>query len=176
MARPAIKAVKVGDSIRYRFVVDIGTDPATGKRRQQTKTFDRKREAEAALSKILAEVHVGTYAGPIKITVADFLDEWLRTATRGRAENTISAYRHGIQPAKDRLGALPLQKLTTAHVDDLVDWMLREGRKRGGQAGTPLSPAPCKLLYLSCAQPSRARYIAASSRSTLRLRSSVRRR
>src|SRR5664279_2794257 len=119
MASPRIKEITVGDRTRYRFVVDIGVDPKTGKRRQQTKTFDRKREAEKALAKIVSEVDQGAYTGPTKITVDQYLDDWLRSATRGKAANTVSAYRHGIQPVKDQLGALPLQKLTTTHVEDL---------------------------------------------------------
>ena len=72
MAQPKIKPVKVGDRTRYRFVVDIGTDPATGKRRQLTKTFDGKRQAERELARILTEVGRGTYAGP-----------WVSTLTSG---------------------------------------------------------------------------------------------
>jgi hypothetical protein len=45
----------------------------------------------------------------------------------------------------DRLGPVPLQKLTTAHVEDLVDWMLTAGRRRGGQPGTALSPRTVQL-------------------------------
>lgn len=140
MASPKIRTIRVGDRTRYRFVVDIGIDPQTGKRRQLTKTFDGKREAERALAKILTDVHQGTFAGPSKVTVGEYLDDWLRSVVRGKSPNTESAYRHGIAPAKERLGALPLQKLTTAHVEDLIDWMLAAGRKRGGQPGTGLSP------------------------------------
>ena len=145
MARPTIKTIQLGHRVRYRFVVDIGADPQTGKRRQITKTYDGKREAERELSRILNEVNGGTYAGPSKITVGEYLDEWLRSAVRGKSPNTESAYRHGIAPAKGRLGALPLQKLTTAHVEDLVDWMLASGRKRGGKVGTPLSPRAVQI-------------------------------
>jgi integrase len=145
MARPAIKTIKIADRTRYRFVVDIGADPATGKRRQLTKTFDGKREAERALSKILTEVDQGTFAGPTKVTVGEYLDEWLRSAVRGKSPNTESAYRHGIAPARERLGAKPLQKLTTRDVEDLVDWMLSSGRKRGGKVGTALSPRAVQI-------------------------------
>ena len=145
MARPNIRTIQVGDRTRYRFVVDIGTDPATGKRRQITKTYDGKREAERELVRILNEVRVGTFAGPSKVTVAEYLDEWLRSAVRGKAANTESAYRHGLAPAKDRLGAKPLQKLTTRDVEDLVDWMLSSGRKRGGKPGTSLSPRAVQI-------------------------------
>ncbi len=145
MARPTIKPVHVGDRTRYRFVVDIGTDPTSGKRRQITKTYDGKRVAEKELSRILNEVDRGTFAGPSKVTVGEYLTEWLRSAVRGKAANTESAYRHGIQPAIDRLGAKSLQKLTTRDVEDLVDWMLTSGRKRGGQIGTPLSPRAVQI-------------------------------
>jgi len=47
-----IKPVQVGDRTRYRFVVDIGRDPISGKRRQKTHTFDKKREAVAELARI----------------------------------------------------------------------------------------------------------------------------
>ena len=93
----------------------------------------------------MTEVDRGTFAGPSKVTVGEYLEEWLRSAVRGKAANTESAYRHGIQPAIDRLGAKPLQKLTTRDVEDLVDWMLTEGRKRGGKPGTPLSPRAVQI-------------------------------
>lgn len=145
MASPKIKPVQVGDRTRYRFVVDIGTDPTTGKRRQITKTFDGKRQAERELAAVLNEVNRGTFAGPTKITLGEYLTEWLRSAVRGKSPNTESAYRHGIGPAIERLGAKPLQKLTTRDIEDLVDFMLTSGRKRGGQAGTPLSPRAVQI-------------------------------
>jgi integrase len=145
MASPKIRPVRVGEQTRYRFVVDIGLDPATGKRRQLTKTYDGKRQAERELARILNEVDRGTYAGPSKVTLGEYLDEWLRSAVRGKAENTASAYRHGLMPAKVRLGAKPLQKLSTRDVEDLVDWMLTSGRRRGGQPGTPLSPRAVQI-------------------------------
>lgn len=145
MASPRIKQIKVGERTRYRFVVDVGTDPATGKRRQITKTYDGKREAERELARVLTEVDRGTFAGPSKITVGEYLDDWLRSAVRGKSPNTESAYRHGLAPARERLGAKQLQKLTTRDVEDLVDWMLTSGRKRGGQPGTPLSPRAVQI-------------------------------
>jgi hypothetical protein len=74
MASPKIRPVRVGEQTRYRFVVDIGLDPATGKRRQLTKTYDGKRQAERELARILNEVDRGTYAGPSKVTLGEYLD------------------------------------------------------------------------------------------------------
>ena len=96
MASSKVRAVTVGNRTRYRFVVDLGDDPQTGKRRQLTRTYSGKREAERELVRILNEVNRGTFAIPTRITVEEYLSEWLRSATRGKSPNTASAYRHGL--------------------------------------------------------------------------------
>ncbi|MGI9063247.1 MAG: tyrosine-type recombinase/integrase [Pseudonocardiaceae bacterium] len=145
MASPKIKPVQVNGRTRYRFVVDIGLDPATGKRRQKTETHDRRKDAQAALAKIMHEVNRGTYAMPTKITMGEYLDEWLRSATRGKEAATARNYADALRPAKERLGAKLLHKVTTADIEDLIDWMLTSGRKRGGKVGTALSPRTVQL-------------------------------
>ena len=57
MASPKIKSVQVNGRTRYRFVIDIGPDPITGKRRQKTRTYDRRKDAQADLAKIINEVN-----------------------------------------------------------------------------------------------------------------------
>ncbi|EOQ22262.1 hypothetical protein KQ1_05839 [Bacillus cereus BAG3O-1] len=53
------KDKKVG---KYFYIVDIGIDPLTGKRKQNKKRgFTSKKAAENALAKLLSEVHTGTY-------------------------------------------------------------------------------------------------------------------
>lgn len=131
-----------GEVVKYRFVVDIGDDPKTGKRKQLTKTFNKLRGpggAEKALSKILSEVNGGTFTMPDKISLNDLLDEWLRSK-RGKAANTISAYSNGVKPARERLGAKPAQKVTVKDISDLLDWMETSGRRRGGKVGSGLGP------------------------------------
>jgi integrase len=134
-----------GEVVRYRFVVDIGEDPETGKRKQKTCTFDRRREAEKELSKILNEVGKGTYVTPAKQTLDEYLDEWIRSATRGLADATREAYVNALKPAREQLGAKALQKVRTKDVEDLMDHMLTSGRKRGGQPGTGLSPRSAQI-------------------------------
>lgn len=145
MASPTIKSIEVGGKTRYRFVVDVGDDPKTGKRKQLTRTYDGLRKAEAALSKILNEVNRGVYAMPAKTTMDEFLTEWLRSATRGKEAATIRNYADAVQPVRDRLGAKAVQKVTTVDVENLVDYMLTSGRKRGGKVGTGLSPRSVQL-------------------------------
>jgi integrase len=145
MASPKIKSVQVNGRTRYRFVIDIGPDPITGKRRQKTRTYDRRKDAQADLAKIINEVNRGAYAAPSKITVDEYLTEWLRSATRGKEAATARNYADALKPVRARLGAVPLQKLTTVHAEDLVDWMLTSGRKRGGKVGTGLGPRSVQL-------------------------------
>jgi len=145
VASPTIKAIEVSGRTKYRFVVDVGADPVTGKRRQLTRTFDRRKDAQKELARILHEVGQHKFTLPAKTTVAEYLGEWLRSATRGKESATVRNYGDALRPVMDRYGAKPLQKLTTADIEDLVDWMLSSGRKRGGKVGTPLSPRTVQL-------------------------------
>lgn len=145
MAAPKVRPILVGDQTRYRWVVDAGRDPVTGKRRQITRTFDRRGVAERELARVVHEVARGTYSAPSRTTVKVYLAEWLRSATRGKEAATQRNYADALRPVTDRLGAVPLQKLSTRHVEDLVDWMLTEGRRRGGKPGTPLGARTVQL-------------------------------
>lgn len=145
MASPQIKPILVGDKTRYRFVVDIGDDPVTGKRRQIRRTFDRRKEAQTELARVLHEVNQRTFTVPAKTTVGEYLQEWLRSATRGKEAATVRNYEDALRPVIDRYGARPLQKFTTTDVEDLVDWMLTSGRRRGGKVGSGLSPRSVQL-------------------------------
>lgn len=52
------------------------------------------------------------------------------------------------QLRRDRVGDRKLQSVTRADVDQLVDWMLTSGRKRGGKPGTPLSARSVQLTLV----------------------------
>ena len=57
---PIRKITLTDGTIRYRLVVDIGTDDS-GKRRQITRTYDRQKDARAELSRIRHQKAEGTY-------------------------------------------------------------------------------------------------------------------
>lgn len=136
---PEIKKVPLkGGKFRYRFVVDAGRDPETGKRRQVTVTKDTLKEAKAELSRIENEQHVGTYVLPNKITVNQWLDQWLAMKAEDLEETTIYNYRITLDRVRGRLGEILLQELTEEDVEAWMKWALKSGRVRGGKAGTPL--------------------------------------
>jgi hypothetical protein len=61
--------------IRY----DVGTDPATGKRRTATATVrgDRK-AAETELRRLLRTRDTGEHVDPTRLTVGQWLSQWLK--------------------------------------------------------------------------------------------------
>lgn len=136
MADPIKRVVLADGTVRYRFVVDIGRDPQTGKRRQKTHTFDRKRAAQAEYARIKHETARGVYVAPTDTTVNALLDDYLSQACRDVEAGTASNYRHALLPVRERLGERRAQSLREQDVDALVDWMLTAGRKRGGKPGT----------------------------------------
>lgn len=145
MADP-IKKIELKDgTTRYRFVIDIGRDPATGRRRQLTKTYNTKREARTEYAKIKNQTDEGTFVGPGKTTVAQWLDTWLASATIDVEKATAANYADALRPVRARLGSRQLQQLTEEDVDDLVDWMLTAGRKRGGAVGSGLGVRSVQL-------------------------------
>lgn len=145
MSDPIKKIELAGGKVRYRFVIDVGRDPKTGRRRQLTKTYDTKKEARAEYTRIKHQTGEGTFVAPDKITVSDWLDTWLKSATIDVEKSTAHNYEDALRPVRERLGDRKLQQLTEEDVDDLVEWMLTAGRKRGGKVGTGLGVRSVKL-------------------------------
>jgi integrase len=140
-----IRKIELKDgTVRYRLVIDIGQDD-NGKRQQLTRTFDKYHEARDELNRVRHQTNEGTYVKPSKVTVNEYLDEYLKGATRGRRESTKVSYRDAFRPVRERLGKRHLQSISKADVEDLVDWMLTEGRRRGGKPGTGLGPRSVRL-------------------------------
>lgn len=67
---------------------------------------------------------------------------------------------YALKPVVDRLGELPIQRLTKAHVEELVEWRLTGGR--GGRAA-PSDMAAQVLAYVA-ASPDGRRYAEVTSR------------
>ena len=57
------------------------------------------------------------------------LPKWLRSVTRGKEAATARNHADALRPVIERFDAKPLQKLTTADIEDLVDRMLTNGRR-----------------------------------------------
>jgi len=63
----------------WSYTIDVGKDPVSGERRQETKSgFRTKRETELAAAEIETEVAKGTYVRESKISFREFTEKWLR--------------------------------------------------------------------------------------------------
>ncbi len=143
MKEPIRKITLKDGSVRYRLVVDVGEPGA--RRRQLTRTFDRRRDARDELARIRHEMASGVYVRPSPQTLAEYLDEYIPAATRDRRESTRVSYVNAFLPVRERIGAKPLQAVTRADIEALVTWMLTAGRRRGGPPGTGLGPRSVRL-------------------------------
>ncbi|MGW6456648.1 site-specific integrase [Streptomyces sp. NPDC055078] len=123
---------------RYRTVVDAGHDE-TGKRVQITITRDTKTEVKAERSRIQHQRTARTLILPSKITVGEWLDQWLKYKRRDVEETTIRTYRLALVHVRDRIGHIRLQELTEDQVQECIDAIVATGRRKGGQAGTRLA-------------------------------------
>ncbi|MGW5314440.1 site-specific integrase [Nocardia thailandica] len=112
------KIVLKSGAIRYEVIAEAGTDPVTGKRRQTRKRYRTEKEAKDALSEVNSAVSRGAYVARSTVTVEQACKEWLDG--KRVAQSTKAAYRHALQPLRDRHGLLPVQKLTKADLDNLV--------------------------------------------------------
>lgn len=135
---PAIQTVQRAGGVRYRFTLSLGRDPATGSRRQRVYTFDDLKTAERERARLTGQLVSGTFTDRTAATVNDALDAYLRSALFEREAATKVSYEGALKPVRDRLGRRKLQSLTRTDIEDLRDWLLTSGRRRGGTPGTPL--------------------------------------
>lgn len=125
--------------VRYRFVVDVGADPVTGKRKQVTRTSGTLREAKAEYARITNRRYDAALVPAHEITVNEWLDPWLAWKSEDQEESTVYSYTLTLDRVRGQLGQIRLQELTEDHVEAWMQWALREGRTRSGKAGTGLS-------------------------------------
>lgn len=118
--RKTKRGLKPGES-SWSIILSLGRDPKTGKQRQKWITFHgTRKQAEQKLNSLVGEVHKGEFVEPSKVTVGDWLEEWLDKAIKPprKTENTYDSYYRTIKNhLKPTLGHLLLQKLTALHVE-----------------------------------------------------------
>lgn len=112
----------------YRVRIDVPSED--GKRRQERFTYNSLKEARAALAAKRVQIAGGGYVRRDHTTVATYLDQWL-AGKRSVRVTTIDQYRQALVPVTTRHGGLPLQRLSKAHLDTLVNDLLTTGGPHG---------------------------------------------
>ncbi len=116
----------------WEIIVELGRD-LHGKRQQKFHTVrGTKRDAQRELNKILSEIDNDDYVEPHKLTVAQFLEQWLvhieprvRAKTYHRYQEIVR--RHLVLA----IGGLLLRNLGSSHIEDMHAHAMKEGRLDG---------------------------------------------
>jgi integrase len=126
-AEPISRRVAKNGAVSYTFRADVGIR-ADGGRDRKRFTFPTYAEARREFRRISTEVARGSYVRQLDVTVAEACDQWL-AGRRGIRQVTLKGYRDDLKPVRERLGGMKLQTVTKNDGDQLVSWMLTEGRR-----------------------------------------------
>jgi integrase len=115
----------------WYFVVDVARAGAPRKQVRR-RGFRTKREANGALVELLSDVKDGTFVVRTKLTLAEFIDEWLPAIRTTIEPSTLDSYdRMLANHVTPRLGVIPVQQLEPSHLNTLYAELLATGRRDG---------------------------------------------
>jgi len=135
---------KRGDS--WAIVLDVGRNPATGRRQQKWHSgYRTQREAQRALPELLSKLNKGTYVSTNRLTVAEYLREWLAGARVDLRDSTLPGYEIAVEKhLVPGVGHYRLQDLRPHHLTAFYAELLRSGhRQREGG----LSPRTVSFVH-----------------------------
>lgn len=136
----------------WSFVVDLGVDPITHKRRQaRRRGFLTRKEAEDALHELVEAKRTGGLVAPQRTTLAAFLlDVWLPARRPSLRESTANSYEQLIRNyVVPTIGGVRLQSLDGPTLNLLYGDLLASGRtdiRRTG-VGAGLAPKTVRNLH-----------------------------
>ncbi len=126
----------------WQYVVDLGDDPNTGKRRQRRKRgFNTQTEAAAALDEARRAIEAGGFLFDVEhMTFIEYLEHWLEGLPQTDMKpRTISDYRNETRRyIRPRLGDVKLTKLTPLHLERLY----RPSSPKAARTAGPCRPRP----------------------------------
>jgi integrase len=118
----------------YTIVLNLGVDPATGKRKQQwISVKGNKRVAEKKLADLIYQLDTGSFIKPSKTTLSEFLERWIKDYVQPNlAPRTAEGYESIVrQHFIPRLGNITLTQLKPTHLQDYYAEELSIGRCDG---------------------------------------------
>ena len=123
---------------RWYVVLSLPPDPATGKRRREwSKGYATRDEAERERTRLLGERDNGTYVERSSLTLTAWVDLRLPLLRSKLRPSTLASYEATLRKhVLPRLGRLALQDLRMHHIEAMREDLLANGRHGGG----PLAP------------------------------------
>ena len=118
----------------WEIFYEMAADPVTGRRRQKSQTVKgTKRDAQRILREILLSLEQGSYVKPNKVTLGDWLRQWLKDyASMNTTDRTQESYSYIVERHLiPSLGKVMLADLQPQHIQSYYAEKLSEGRADG---------------------------------------------
>ena len=121
----------------YSVVVELDRDPISNRRRQKWHSgYRTKKEAERALTEMLASLDAGTYLEPSKQTLSEFAREWLVAIKPTIRPSTHHSYSRNLTlHVLPQLGSVQLRRIDAGTLNSLYAALLADGRKNYARGG-----------------------------------------
>jgi integrase len=137
----------------WAIVIDV-RDAQTGRRKRRWHSFaGTKRQAQVEAARLISELRNGTAVEPSRVTVAQFLDQWLGYIEPQVAPRTHERYgeivRTYLVPA---LGTTLLTKMQAMMISAAYAGMLSGGRRRRNGGLSPRSVHHCHRILSQALQ------------------------
>lgn len=115
--RHSIHSKETSRGTTWYATVDIGKDPATGKRRQKRLTAPTRKALDVKIAEIVGKLNRGENVVESRLTVGELLDEWLVAIAPTIKPTTLRRYKEcSDRELKPALGAIRLAKLSPLDV------------------------------------------------------------
>ena len=131
----------------------IGINPGTGKQIRKSFTGKTQKEVREAMQAAAVAINQGTFFNPVKITLGEWLDIWLKDYTADKKYLTVKHYtaqcNTHIKPA---LGAVKLSKLTAPQIQGFYNDLSKTGKqirkkdKKTGKETITFEPLAAKSI------------------------------
>ena len=122
---------------RFTYVDELGV------KRQKSIYVPTQKECRKKLTAATKAVDEGSYKAPQRMTVGEWLDEWVSTYCVGLKPRTISSYENQIKNRiKPYIGSVQLSALTNTQVQRFYNRL-----QQGDEHRRPLSPKSIKNIH-----------------------------
>jgi integrase len=140
----------------WSIVVDV-PDPKSGKRRRKWHSFTgNKRQAQVECSRLVTEIKSGEYTEPSRLTVGEWIDQWIKAGAPGRkkkkvSQRTLERYDQVLRThIKPKLGGRLLQKLQATEIDQLYGELEALVDEDGERKIAPMTLHHAHVVFNAC--------------------------
>ena len=108
---------------RWEARITVGTNPGTGNPVRRSIYGDTQAQVRKQMTAVLREIDRGTYMKPSKLTVSEWLDEWMKTYCKSSLKPlTYETYENVLKNhVKPIIGAMELQAVRGIHIQKVYN-------------------------------------------------------